>query len=214
MNTSKAEMNRRYHAYDSYIHANQKGTGSACHFELHPAHGDVAGSVFLQIAMQSTIGGYQGGVQVFPTFDWAHKIVVKLDRVDLSQILQVLRGMKEDIADGKGLFHRTSRASTVIKFTHQIDPRPGYLLSISRKTAEGDVQNVCFLFNVDEAFTLMLSLERAMMYVCLGIPEVIERPRRQVPMMPPRVVQSSVAPVQIPVETESEEMLKASGDPF
>ncbi len=214
MNTLTLEMGAHYHARDAYIHANQKGNGSACRFELHPAHGDVAGSVFLQIAMQSTIGGYKGGIQVFPTFDWENKIVVKFDRTDLSQILQVLRGMKESAGDDKGLFHRTSRATTIIKFSHQMDPRPGYLLSISRKTADGALKNAWFVFDVDEAFTLQLSLERAMMYVCLGIPEVIERPRRQMPMMPQRIVQQPEAPVQIPAESESEEMLKASGDPF
>ncbi len=175
-------MNTPTHrAHDLYVHANQKGSGSACRFELHPAHGDIPGAIFLEIAMQSTIGGYRGGVQVFPTFDWENKIVVKFDRTDLSQILQVLRGMTESAGGDSGLFHRTMRATTIIKFSHQVDPSPGYLLSIARRTADGALKNAWFVFDMDEAFTLRLSLEQAMMYVCLGVPTVIERPRREIP---------------------------------
>ena len=37
-------------------HPNGKGTGSAVKMELHPAHGVVAGSMFVTLAPQKTIG--------------------------------------------------------------------------------------------------------------------------------------------------------------
>lgn len=216
---------RRYRACDAYVHANQKGTGSACRFELHPAHGEKSGSIFLQIAMQNTIGNIVG--HEFPTFDWANKIVVKFDRTDLSQILQVLNGMKEAAGDGKGLFHRTTRANTVIKFTHQLEPKPGYFLSISRKTSEGDLKNAWFFFDMNEAFTLKLCLEQSMMYICFGIPEVIERGRGQLQVMsnPPLSVfptpmqiaaqqPSSPRVIEVPEMPDDEPILKVSGDSF
>lgn len=164
-----------YRAYDAYFHASPKGTGSACKIELHPAHEDIAGSIFVEMAMQKTIGSYKDGMQIFPTFDWENKITLKLDRTDLSQIIQVLRGMRESINDGKGIFHRSARANTIIKFYHQIEPKSGYMLSASRKTIDGKLMGCWFFFDVDEAMTLMLSLEQSMLYVCLGIPEVIKR---------------------------------------
>ncbi len=171
----------RYRTNDGYYHANAKGTGSALKLELHPAHGDTAGSVFVKIANQMTVGSMQGGSPVFATFDWGKSITVKLDRTDLSQILQVLRGMQESIADGKGLFHRSASGNTIIRFSHQIDPRPGYMLSIWRKAATGEEASSFYVFDMNEAFTLMLALEQAILYVCFGIPEVILR----TPQTPP-----------------------------
>lgn len=172
MNAQQTESTVRYRATDAYVHPNAKGTGSACRLELHPAHDDAAGSIFLTLAAQKTCASGQGPGRVLPTFDWENKIVVKLDRGDLSQILQVLRGMQESVREGRGLFHRSARACAIIKFSHQIDPHPGYVLSVSRKAEDGKLTQIWFLFDVDEAFTLMLTLEQAMLYICFGIPLV------------------------------------------
>lgn len=213
MNTVINENRPHYHAYDAYFHASPKGTGSACRFELHPAHDDVAGSIFVQMAMQKTVGSYQGGTQIFPTFDWENKITLKLDRTDLSQIIQVLRGMRESINDGKGIFHRSGTANTVIKFYHQIEPKSGYMLSVSRKTLNGALKGCWFFFDVDEALTLMLSLEQAMLYVCLGIPEIIRRPDAIVQTRPMADYSHPAAESREVPET-SEEYRAVSGDPF
>ncbi len=192
----------RRHAADCFYHANPKGTGSALKIELHPAHDDIAGCVFLTMAMQRTIGTLQGENTVFPTFDWGKSICVKLDRTDLSQILQVLRGMQESIQDGRGLFHRSAAGTTVIRFAHQIEPRCGYTLSLWRKPATGgEAYTVFYVFDMNEAFTLMLALEQAILYVCFGIPEVIPRPAK---------------PVSAPMETASraDSLPAPEGDPF
>lgn len=178
--------------YDTYIHANQKGTGSAVKFALHPANGEIPGAVLCEIAMQSTIGNIRGGV--FPTFDWVNKIVVKFDRADLVQVLKVLKGRQETIADGHGLFHRTARANTIIRFFRQTDPREGYVLSISRKNAEGELRNAWFVFDPDEAFALMLALEQAMLYVCFGIPQICER-KREIPQIAPAAAEEKKMPL-------------------
>lgn len=168
----------RRHIEDAYYHANLKGTGSAVRFSLHPAHDFTAGSVFVTLARQLTVAGRQpDGSMAFATFDWKNSISLKLDRSDLSQILQVLRGMQESIADGKGLFHVSPSGQASIRFEHRIEPKPSYVLSVLKKgTAPGsEPKNGYFIFDVDEAFVLMLSLEQAMLYVCFGIPEVIPR---------------------------------------
>lgn len=212
MNAVINENKPHYHAYDAYFHASPKGTGSACRFELHPAHEDSSGSIFVEMAMQKTVASYQGGAKIFPTFDWENKITLKLSRTDLSQIIQVLRGMRESINDGKGIFHRSANANTIIKFYHQIEPKPGYMLSASRKTMDGVLKGCWFFFDVDEALTLMLSLEQAMLYVCLGIPEVLKRPEVA---LEARAEASHPDMSSSMLEQETQDEYRAvSGDPF
>lgn len=171
-----SETAPRFRACDAYYHANAKGTGSAVKLELHPAHDSTPGSVFVTLAAQLTVGGPQNGAHVFPTFDWKGALKLKLDRADLSQILQVLRGVQESARDGRGLFHRSATGSALIRFEHQIEPRPGYLLSVRKKSPSGEQRDGYFRFDADEAFALALVLERALLYVCFGIPEVRARP--------------------------------------
>ena len=160
-----------------FYHPNGKGTGSALQLELHPAHEDMEGSIFLTMAPQRTIGMRTADDTVLPTFDWRNAVCLKLDLMDLAQILQVLRGVQESLADGKGLFHRSSNASAVIKFEHRIEPVPGYLLDVSKKPLAGDLQRVSFFFRPAEAFACALMLEQALVYVAFGIPTVIPRMR-------------------------------------
>lgn len=160
-----------------FYHPNGKGTGSALQLELHPAHEDTEGSVFLTMAPQRTIGMRTADDTVHPTFDWRNAVCLKLDLMDLAQILQVLRGVQESLADGKGLFHRSSNASAIIKFEHRIEPVPGYLLDVSKKPLTGDLLRVNFFFRPAEAFACALMLEQALVYVAFGIPTVIPRTR-------------------------------------
>ena len=101
--------------------------------------------------------------------------VLKLDASDLSQILQVMRGIQESIADGKGLFHRSVNATTVIKFEHRIEPRPGYAFDVWKKPHDGEQQHYYFTFDPSEAFFLMLALEQSAGVIAFGIPQVIPR---------------------------------------
>ena len=159
----------------SYYHANSKGTGSALQMELHPAHDDTAGSIFLSIARQKTAGSREQGKVIMPSFDWKNKAVLKLDVSDLSQILQVMRGIQESIADGKGLFHRSMNATTVIKFEHRIEPRPGYAIDVWKKPHDGEQMHYYFVFDPSEAFFLMLAIEQSAGTIAFGIPQVIPR---------------------------------------
>jgi len=159
----------------AFYHPNSKGTGSAMQLELHPAHEDTEGSIFLTVAQQKTVGMRTDDDTVHPTFDWRNAVCLKLDLMDLSQMLQVFRGIQESLADGKGIFHRSSNASAVIKFEHRIDPVPGYMLDVSKKPLDGDPQRISFFFRPAEAFACSVMLEQAIMYVAFGIPAVIPR---------------------------------------
>ena len=164
----------------SYYHANAKGTGSAINFELHPAHwgpdGNTEGSIFASFANQKTVGVRNGPETVFPSFDWKNKLTMRLTISDISQMLMVFRGMQESVCDGKGLFHRSSRYTTVIKFDHRIEPFPGYTLEVYRKSLDGSDQRHAFIsFSPAEAVGLSLAIEQSMGVIAFGIPEVRQR---------------------------------------
>ena len=161
----------------SYYHPNGRGTGGAIQFELHPAHGCTDGSIFATFARQKTVGTCEGSVRTFPRFDWANRICVKLDMSDLLQMLQVFRGMQESIADGKGLFHRSTHSNTIVKLEHRIEPQPGYLLEAFRRPLEGgEPSHAGVVLTVSEALGLSLAIEQSMDVIAFGIPMVIPRP--------------------------------------
>ena len=161
----------------NYYHPNARGTGCAVRFELHPAHDNVGGSIFATLARQRSVGGMNGGQRVFPSFDWTNRICVKLDMSDLSQMLQVFRGMLESVGDGKGLFHSSESASTIIRLEHRIEPVPGYLFDVRKKTNSDDVSSCGLVFSPTEALGLSLAIEQSMGYIAFGIPKVMPRER-------------------------------------
>ena len=151
-------------------HANSGGTGSAIRFELHPARGKIAGYIFVEMARQKTVASQQGEVPAFATFDWANKICCKMGLGDIAQMLMVFRGMQESIQDGKGLFHRSSKANAVIKFAHRIEPKPGYVFSVSCKPFDGELRDAFFIFRPEEAVWLSTALESVMGVLVFGVP--------------------------------------------
>ena len=151
-------------------HASASGRGSAIRFELHPAHGRTAGHIFIEVARQKSVASVQGETPSFATFDWENKICCKMGLGDLAQMVMVFRGMQESIQDGKGLFHRSAKANTVIKFSHQIEPRPGYMFSASCKPFDGELRAVFFVFSPEEAVWFSTALEAAMGVLVFGVP--------------------------------------------
>ena len=147
-----------------FVSANAKGTGSAIRMNVFPASGDAPGFVLASLARQDSVTGR--------SFNWTDTVDLRLDRSDLSQILQVLRGMQESVNDGRGLYHQGDRGCSLVFFNHQIEPHPGYRFSVDKVCQTGEQRKASYFFGQDEAFTLMLALERAMFYVCFGVPQV------------------------------------------
>lgn len=159
----------------NFYHQNAKGTGCAAKFELHPAHDHTDGSIFLTIARQMTVGDRSGGQPTFSRFDWANKIVVKLDFTDLSKMLMVFRGECESLEDGKGLYHSAPNYSTRICLRHIVEPINGYSLEIYRtykNAANADAGGHIVLYP-HEALGLSESIAGAMAVISFGIPRVI-----------------------------------------
>jgi len=156
-----------------FYHPTGKGTGCALEMELHPAHDLTDGSIWMSVANQMTVGDRRGPNPTFPRFDWENKIVVKLDFTDLCKMLQVFRGECENLEDGRGLFHRTARASTKIVLRHLVDPVSGYSLELYRTSAQGDENRAHFMFMPSEALGLAEAIAGSMAVISFGIPRVI-----------------------------------------
>ena len=158
----------------AFYHASPKGTGCAATLELHPAHDDVDGSIWLCVANQMTIGNRMGPNPTFPRFDWENRICVKLDFNDLCAMLQVFRGECESINGDHGLYHRTAKATTKIRLRHLVDPVSGYSLELYKTPAGGgDETRAHLLLNPAEALGLCESIAGAMYLVSFGIPMLV-----------------------------------------
>jgi len=156
-------------------HPNPNGTGSTVRFELHPAHDTVEGSVFVTFAAQKTVGPYENGRRILPTFDWVNRVTVRLSLNEVAQMLEVFRGYREKICDGNGLFHRTEKANTIITLEHRLEPTPAYVLGVSRKDVTGTLNRISVFLSMTETIVLTEALASGMLYMAFGVPKVIVR---------------------------------------
>ena len=157
----------------SFYHQNSEGTGCALKLELVPAVSGSGGYVFATFAQQLTVASKGGsGKGAKATFDWKNAIIVKLDIGDLTEMIMVFRGVRESIEDGKGLYHESDRAVTIIRLEHLIEPVPAYRFGASRKLKSGDgVKRISILLSVAESLSLSLSLESMLGIIAFGIPK-------------------------------------------
>ena len=167
MNTNNNTTPRRPRL--SYYHANARGTGAAVNFELHPATPEAEGFILMEIAAQKPLVETAEGAAIYPAFDWGRKIAVRLCLPDLCELLQVLRGYCESIADGRGLFHRTMEANIKVSFWHRIDHVPGYMLEVYAKPHVGEERRASITFSASEAVGLCCAIEMSMGRVAFGV---------------------------------------------
>ena len=155
----------------AFYHPNGTASGSAVRFELKPAIGNREGCFFMEMARQKTASGRNGdGSKQAATFDWSSKLTVKLGITDVCSMLLVLRGKQEETGNGKGLFHDTADASTVIRLRHGGELQ-GYALEVSRKAKQANAEPVRMrlVLTEGEALALMLVFEQAMLLLVYGL---------------------------------------------
>ena len=161
-------------------HPNPKGTGVSVKFELHPAHEYVEGSIFVTFAPQKTLSSYGESGKIPPTFDWKNSITVRLTINEIAEMLEVFRGYPEKMgSEGKGLFHTSECGNTVITLEHRLEPGPGYLFGVSRKSPDGEMRRMHILLSMKETIVLSEALSSSMLYMAFGIPKIMSRPERK-----------------------------------
>lgn len=157
----------------AFFHPNASGAGAAVKFELHPAHDNTSGCIMMIFANQIaplTKGGQTDSA--FARFDWEHRIAVKLDFTDLSQMLMVLKGFRDSIGEQKGLYHRSPNAVARILLRRVMEPVKGYSLGVYRTA--NSVENKSHIFlSESEALGFTCAIEGVMSVIAFGIPKVI-----------------------------------------
>lgn len=154
-----------------FYHANPKGTGAAAQFELRLNRDgeDSYDCFFLEMAHQKTTA-MAGDRQKGPaTFDWAGKVTVKLDFMDISKFLTVLEGKCEQAGDGKGgIYHAANGANTLISLKRNAE-NGGYLLAVSKKGRDGtQVFKGHILLSDIEALGLSCVFRTALFFMAFG----------------------------------------------
>ena len=163
---------RRYPGTLAFYHPNKAGTGSAARFELKPGCGSREGCFFMEMARQKTAFGRGGnGARQAATFDWTEKVTVKLGVGDVCGLLLVLRGRQEEAGNGKGLFHDTAEATTVIRLRRGGTEFQGLALDVSRKAKRGTSEpvRVRIVLTEAEALGLELVFEQSLLLLVYGV---------------------------------------------
>jgi len=112
-------------------HPTSRSSGSALSLEprLNRRTGDRFNCFFLAMARQKEMEEKRE----FAAFDWDNKVTVKLDFTDICELLRVLEGhIPQAGRDGKGLFHQTAQANTIITLQRR-EQGEGFELGLSKK---------------------------------------------------------------------------------
>lgn len=191
-----------------FYHPNGRGNGTAIRFSVEPATADRDGAVFFSIARQNGTAG-SSPEQRFASFDWANRTTVKLNFIEVAEILMVFGGQASALshAGKEGLYHNSAQATTSIELKRSEDPsRPGYILGVGRtpKADPNARQYHTFVFRPAEAFGLRLALQAEMGLLAFGIPRERAAARdgaRTAPgPLPPPAAAGSFAPPPAPVQ--------------
>jgi len=118
------------------------------------------------MAPQKTAAGRQGDQKVPATFDWEHKLTVKLEFQDICELVTVLEGRAEKAGGARnGLYHQNGQSSTVITFQKNTE-KGGYFIGLSKKgLACGEAIRVHMLLSEAEATGLRCIFQAALFLV-------------------------------------------------
>lgn len=152
-----------YNPRFSIYHPKSKGNGVAVRMEAQPPTPTKCGGLVVELAPQK--GKVNGG---FDVWDWPHKMTVRLSPVEVAEVLSVLIGRQESIADGKGIFIRTIGKSAVFQFYHAISPVPCYCMNISVETEGEGRQTLAIVLTPIEGLALENGLRGSMSKMMFG----------------------------------------------
>jgi len=166
-NETKAEVVAKLHAQKLAIyHPNSTSTGAALQLEprLNRKDDDRYNCFFMEMSSQKTSGSRDGGKSIPATFDWEHKLTVKLDFTDICEMLAVLEGRIDKLGGTRsGLFHQNGTSSTVISL--QRAEKGGYHLGLSKKSGDGVLTRTNITLSEAEAIGLRSIFQAGLFFI-------------------------------------------------
>lgn len=144
-------------------HATAKGTGAALRARLIVGGALEGRGLLIGLAPQATVNGRES------QFDFDNTQCAFFGLVGVAQMLQVLRGEVESIAEGKGVWQSYEDGHAVVKFDHRVEPAHGYVLQIITKPSNGEEAEERFWFSPAEALGLCEALAVALKQIAFGM---------------------------------------------
>lgn len=135
------------------IHPNGRGIGSRLSLEVSPSLITEDGYIRMGIFDQKGIDPIRFG----------DPIEVRLHFATLCKMLQVFRGERESLEDGRGVVIRGNGVATRVQMEHLIDPVCGYRIEVERY----DITHRFMLTNA-EALGVCTALENVMHLIAFG----------------------------------------------
>jgi hypothetical protein len=123
----------------AFYHQNNKGTGTALRLEpkVNRDDTDRYNCFFLEMAAQKTTARREAGGVTPATFDWSNKITVKLNFMDIAEMLTVLEGRTLRVGgDRNGLFHASGGGNTLIAFQRNLEHNTFFLALSCKRNKE------------------------------------------------------------------------------
>ncbi|MEI6970436.1 MAG: hypothetical protein WCL44_02880 [bacterium] len=166
--TTEAKLASRLHAQKLVIyHPTSSGTGAALQLEprVNRKGDDRYNCFFLEMATQKSAASRVEGKTVPASFDWEHKLTVKLDFTDICEMLAVLEGRVDKVGGQRsGLFHQNGATSTVISL--QKSEKGGYFVGLSKKDGgSGIVSRVNITLSEAEAIGLRSIFQAGLFFI-------------------------------------------------
>lgn len=108
-------------------------------------------------------GGQQLYVQLWGTVNGICSDI-PLDPDGIAKVIQVLRGERESIDDGKGIFGKDIDEHKVFRLRHKVEPIPGYEFTIATVADDttdwkGEKDLITFTATPSEALALQFALQ-------------------------------------------------------
>ncbi len=151
-----------------FYHPNSKGTGCAMRLEprINRDDADRYNCFFIEMAPQKTTARRDREGVTPATFDWSRKITVKLNFLDVAELLTVLEGRAPHIGgERKGLYHASGGGNTLISFSRNIE-QGTYLLALSSKRNATDTpRKAAIALSETEATGLRCLLQTGLFFV-------------------------------------------------
>jgi len=148
-------------------HPTAAGSGAALQLEprVNRQEADRYNCFFLEMAAQKTAAARTDGKRVPASFDWEHKLTVKLDFTDICEMLAVLEGRVDKLGGAKsGIFHQNGNSSTVI--TLQKADKGGYFIGLSKKIGQdGALARVNMSLSEAEAIGLRSIFQAGLFFI-------------------------------------------------
>lgn len=139
---------------------NKTKTGAASKFNLSLKKKEKYDEYLLFVETTQQTGIDDNGNASFGWKDQDKRIVMKLEAIDIGEILTVLNGVKNNINEGKGLFHKSPKNpshNTVLKLERR-DNGFGYQLSNKQEK----VLSINHMISFAEAEVLRVLLEHSL----------------------------------------------------